>query len=137
MSTLKIGQRATLTRAFSDADVRQFAELSSDLNPVHLNADYAAETRFGQRIVHGILVSSLFSALLGHHLPGDGSIYLGQELNFKAPVYLDMPVTASVEITAIREDKPIVTLETCCVDAETERVLIVGEARMYVPWLQV
>ncbi|KXX64111.1 MaoC family dehydratase [Marichromatium gracile] len=135
MPTLEIGQRATLTRAFSEADVRFFAELSGDCNPVHLDPVYAAETRFGERIVHGILVSSLLSALLGHHLPGDGAIYLGQELNFKAPVYLDMPVTASVEITAIRTDKPIVTLETRCVDAETDRLLISGEARMYVPWL--
>ncbi|MFD2111065.1 MaoC family dehydratase [Thiorhodococcus fuscus] len=132
---LKIGDKATITRRFTDADVRQFAELSTDHNPIHLDPDYAAGTQFKQRIVHGALVGSLFSALLGEHLPGHGGIYMGQTLQFKAPVFLDMEVIASVEITAIHERKPIVTLSTQCVDAEG-KTLITGEAVMYVPWLK-
>lgn len=133
--TLELGDTATLTRAFSAEDVAQYAELSTDKNPVHLDEAFAAQTQFKQRIVHGMLVGSLFSALLGQHLPGDGSIYMTQNLNFKAPVYLDMEVTASVEVTAIHERKPIVTLNCLCVDTDG-KVLIKGEAVMFVPWLK-
>ncbi len=132
--TIKVGDVASLTRAFSENDVRQYADLSTDRNPVHLDADFAAGTQFGQRIVHGMLVGSLFSALLGEQLPGNGSIYMGQSLQFKAPVYLDMEVTAKVEVTAIREGKPIVTLATTCTDGNG-KLLLTGEAVMYVPWL--
>jgi 3-hydroxybutyryl-CoA dehydratase/enoyl-CoA hydratase len=133
--TLNVGDSASITRAFSASDVNLYADLSTDRNPVHLDADFAASTQFGQRIVHGMLVGSLFSALLGEQLPGNGSIYMSQNLQFKAPVYLDMAVTASVAITAIREGKPIVTLKTACVDG-AGKLLVTGEAVMYVPWLK-
>ena len=132
---LQIGDTATLTRAFSDADVRLFAELSTDRNRIHLDEAYAAETQFKQRIVHGALVSSLFSALLGEQLPGHGTIYMSQSVQFKAPVFLDMDVIATVTITAINERKPIVTLSTTCVDTQG-KTLVTGEAVMYVPWLR-
>ncbi len=132
---LKIGDSASITRAFTDADVRQYAELSTDRNPVHLDDAFAAGTQFKQRIVHGMLVGSLFSALLGQHLPGDGAIYMAQNLQFKAPVYLDMAVTARVEITAIHPKKPVVTLTTTVVDADG-KIMVTGEAVMYVPWLR-
>ena len=133
--TLQIGDTATLTRVFTDEDVRLYADLSTDHNPVHLDAEFAASTQFGQRIVHGMLVGSLFSALLGEQLPGHGSIYMSQNLQFKAPVYLNTEVIASVEITAIREGKPIVSLKTTCVDKDG-KLLITGESVMYVPWLK-
>ena len=82
-----------------------------------------------------MLVGSLFSALLGQHLPGEGSIYMAQNMQFKAPVFLDMEVIASVEIIAIHETKPIVTLQTRCVD-ESGKTLIEGDAVMYVPWFK-
>ncbi len=132
---LKIGDSASITRAFTDAEVRQYAELSTDRNPVHLDDAFAAGTQFKQRIVHGMLVGSLFSALLGQHLPGDGAIYMAQNLQFKAPVYLDMAVTARVEITAIHPKKPVVTLTTTVVDADG-KIMVTGEAVMYVPWLR-
>ena len=132
---LKVGDTATIRRAFSDADVRRFAELSLDHNPIHLDEAYAADTQFKQRIVHGALVGSLFSALLGEHLPGHGAIYMSQSLQFKGPVYLDMEVIAKVEITAIREGRPIVTARTTCMDTDG-KILVSGEAVMYVPWLR-
>lgn len=132
---IKVGDTASITRAFTEEDVRQYAELSTDKNPVHLDAEFAATTQFGQRIVHGMLVGSLFSALLGQHLPGDGSIYMGQNLKFKAPVFLDMEVIATVEVTAIREGKPIVSLSTVCTDTDG-KVLVTGDAVMFVPWLK-
>jgi len=127
MSKISVGQKAQVTRKFTEDDVGQFSELSLDFNPVHLNPEYAEKSMFGQRIVHGMLVSSLFSGLLGKHLPGEGTIYLGQDLKFKKPVYLDQEVTATVEVTEVRDDKPIITLATTCVNDEGE-VVISGEA---------
>lgn len=132
---LKVGDTASIRRTFTDEDVRLYADLSADRNPIHLDADYAAETQFKQRIVHGMLVGSLFSALLGEHLPGHGAIYMSQSLQFKAPVFLDMEVIAQVEIKAIREGRPIVTASTTVTDTQG-KTLVAGEAVMYVPWLK-
>lgn len=131
---IRVGDRATLTRAFSAQDVKEYAVLSTDRNPIHLDAEYAATTTFGRPIVHGMLISSLFSALLGQHLPGEGAIYLGQELKFKAPVFIDQEVVAQVEVASIRDDKPIVELSTTCMDKDG-KLLVVGSAVCLVPWL--
>ena len=127
MSKIQVGQKAQVSRKFTEHDVGEFAELSLDFNPVHLDPEFAEKSMFGQRIVHGMLVSSLFSGLLGKHLPGEGKIYLGQDLKFKKPVYLDQEVTATVEVIEVREDKPIIKLSTTCVNDEGE-VVISGEA---------
>ncbi len=126
-SNLKVGDKATLSKAFTENEVELFAEISFDDNPVHLNQEYSESTVFGQRIVHGLLVSSLFSGLIGGKLPGHGTVYLGQSLAFKAPVYINEKVEASVEVVKIREDKPIVTLKTLCLKSDGT-VAIEGEA---------
>jgi acyl dehydratase len=126
-NTLKIGDKASVCKVFSEEEVFQFANISTDRNPLHLDKDFGKESVFGQRIVHGMLVASLFSGLIGMKLPGVGSIYLGQNLTFKAPVGIDEQITASVEIIHIREDKPIVTLRTICINSEGT-VVIEGEA---------
>ena len=127
MSKPNIGQTASITKRFSEADVKNFAELSQDFNPIHLDADYAAASPFGQQIVHGMLVSSLFSGLLGKHLPGEGTVYLGQNLKFKKPVFIDQEVTATLEVIKVRDDKPIITLSTSCTNDQGE-IVIEGEA---------
>ncbi|PIE00859.1 MAG: enoyl-CoA hydratase [Thiothrix nivea] len=132
---IAVGDTASLTRTFTEEDVRQFAELSGDYNPVHLDAEFAAASQFGQRIVHGILVTSLFSTLLGTELPGKGAIYMTQNSQFRAPVNLDEEVTATVEVLEINEKKPVVTLKTTATNA-TGKVVIQGEAMMFVPWLK-
>jgi len=124
---IKLGDRAEISRSFTDKDVDAFATLSLDKNPIHLDHEYAMTTTFGKRIVHGMLVSSLFSALLANKLPGNGAIYLGQNLSFIAPCFLNEQVTASVEVIGVREDKPIYTLKTLCVNSKNE-LLIKGEA---------
>ncbi len=126
-SALKVGDRASLSKAFSAQDVEQFARLSLDNNPLHLDEAAAAESTFGQRVVHGALVSSLFSALLGTELPGKGTIYLGQSTSFKAPVFLDDEITATVEVTDIRETHGIAKLKTTAVNS-AGKVVINGEA---------
>lgn len=124
---LKVGDSVSLRKVFTEAEVRQFADISEDTNPIHLDKEFAAASVFGQRIVHGMLVASLFSGLIGVKLPGEGTIYLGQSLSFKATVLIGEQVTATVEIVKIRDDKPIVTLRTLCVNSE-EQVAIEGEA---------
>ena len=124
---LKVGDTASLSKTITDEDVRAFAALTGDNNPVHLDEKFASGTRFGRRIAHGMFGASLISAVLGTELPGTGSIYLSQTLQFLAPVYLDDTLTARVTATKVREDKPIVTLETVCENQRGE-TLIRGEA---------
>ncbi len=125
--TLNVGDKASLSKAFSEEEVFQFANISTDKNPLHLDTTFGETSIFGQRVVHGMLVASLFSGIIGMTLPGEGSIYLGQSLTFKAPVAIDEKVTASVEIINIRADKPIVTLRTICTNSKGMAV-IEGEA---------
>ncbi len=132
MPKVEIGARASRTKQITDADIRAFAAASGDTNSVHLDEDYAKTTRFGRRIAHGMLTASLISAVLGNDLPGIGTIYLSQTVNFKAPVYLDDTITATVEVTAFREDKRIATLRTTCTNQDG--VLVVeGEATVIAP----
>lgn len=122
-SELKIGQKASVQKTFTAADVTAFAGISLDVNPIHMSDKYAKSTIFGKRIVHGILTSGLISAVLANKLPGPGTIYLGQELRFMAPVYLGDDITATVEIIELREDKKIVKLNTTCVNQEGKTVV--------------
>lgn len=120
---LRIGQRASLQKTFSAADVTMFAGVSLDVNPVHMSEGFAKTTMFGKRIIHGMLTASLISAVLGNQLPGPGTIYLGQELKFLAPVYVGDDITATVEIIELREDKKIVKLNTTCVNQDGNTVI--------------
>ncbi len=129
---LKVGDQATRTKTITDEDVQNFAKASGDTNPVHLDDAYAAGTRFERRIAHGMLTGSLISAILGNDLPGQGTIYLGQEFKFKAPVYIGDTITAMVEVVSYREDKRIATLHTTCTNQEG--VLVIdGEAVVIAP----
>jgi 3-hydroxybutyryl-CoA dehydratase len=130
-STLAVGQKAVCSRRLAADDISLFAALSGDCNPVHLDEEYAARTRFGRRIAHGMLVASLISATIANELPGPGSIYLGQTLKFLAPVYPDDTVTATIEVLSVRPDKPIVTLRTTCTN-QSGTTVIDGEATVLV-----
>jgi len=129
---LKIGDTASLSKTFTDDDVQQFAAISGDRNPVHLDAEYAAQTPFKKRIAHGMLTAGLISAVLGTKLPGEGSIYISQSLNFRAPVYLNDTITARVEVIKIHERKPIVTFKTVCTNQD-DLVVLEGEAVLLLP----
>jgi acyl dehydratase len=124
---LKVGDTASISRTITDEDIRTFAELSGDRNPVHLDEEFAAQTRFGRRIAHGMFGASLISAVLGTKLPGEGSIYLNQTLQFLGPVYIGDTITARVTVSKVREDKSIVTLETLCENQRGETIMR-GEA---------
>lgn len=124
---LTIGQTASLTKTFTEKDVELFAELSLDKNELHLNEDYAKESIFKHRIVHGFLSGSLISAVIGTILPGKGSIYLHQDMDFKSPVYLGEEITAVVIVERLKEEKRICYLQTKCVNSHGE-VKISGNA---------
>jgi len=114
INELYVGQSASISRRFTSHEVELFSDLCMDKNPVHLDEEYARNSVFGNRIVYGFLTASLFSGIIGSILPGNGSIYLNQNMNFRKPVYHNELLTATCTIINIREDKPIVTLETIC-----------------------
>jgi len=129
---IKIGDSASITKTFSDEDVRSFAEISGDKNPVHLDDEFAAQTQFKKRLVHGMLTAGLISAVLGTELPGPGSIYISQSINFRAQVFIGDTITATVTVTKLREGKPIATLETVCKNQD-DVVVLKGEAVLLAP----
>ena len=108
------GQSASLTHKVTAADVEAFAKVTGDTNPVHLDEAYAADTRFGRRIAHGMLAVSYVSAILGTKFPGPGTIYLSQSVSFLAPVYIGDEVTATVTVSKYRAEKGVLTLLTEC-----------------------
>ncbi len=124
---LSIGDSAEMTKTIEQADINAFADLTGDHNPVHVDEEFAKTTRFGRRIAHGMLTASLISAVLANKLPGEGSIYRGQTLQFVAPVFPGDTITARVTVKEIREGTPVVKLETICMNQHDELVLR-GEA---------
>jgi 3-hydroxybutyryl-CoA dehydratase len=128
---LSEGMEASFAKTVTEADVVLFAGITGDLNPVHINEEYAAGTPFEGRIVHGMLSASFISTLLGVKLPGPGTIYLSQQVRFRAPVRIGDTVTARVRVTALREDKAMVTLATDCLVGGKE--VVTGEALVMVP----
>jgi|ERR1051325_5239320 3-hydroxybutyryl-CoA dehydratase len=123
----KVGDQATVSKTITDEDIRVFADLVGDHNSIHLDDEYAGKTRFGRRIAHGMLSASLISTVIGTRLPGPGSVYLKQSYQFVAPVFPGDTVTARATITKIREDKPIITLETVCLNQD-DQLVVKGEA---------
>lgn len=126
-----IGDSAEITKRITEADIEVFAQVTGDRNPIHLDDKFAKTSRFGRRVAHGMLTASLISAVLANELPGEGSVYLGQSLQFVAPVFPGDDVTARVTVKEIRDDKPIVKLETVCVNQNGE-VVVRGEATVLI-----
>lgn len=120
---IKIGDEASLTRTITEDDIMEYAVLTGDTNPVHLDAEWAAHSMFGERIAHGMLVAGLISAVLGTRLPGRNSIYLGQELRFTAPVKIGDIVRATATVTEKRDDKRIIKLRTTVSNQRGETVI--------------
>ena len=128
---LKIGDKFSTTKQITDSVIRAFAELSGDYNPIHLDEEFAAKTQFGKRIAHGMISGALISAVLGNEFRGRTVIYLSQTIKFIAPVFIDDTVTATATVSKIREDKPIVTIETICTNQNGETV-VTGEGKIMV-----
>lgn len=127
MKEFFVGQTATISKVFTQDEVIAFSELSLDKNPAHLDEDFAKDTIFGRRIVHGFLSGSLISAIIGTQLPGNGTIYLHQDMDFRKPVYVGELLTAQVKVVGIKPEKSILYLETKCFNSQGD-VAIEGSA---------
>ncbi len=123
MRELHIGQTASIRKTITEADVVLFGCVTGDMNPLHTDDITARDSRFGRRIAHGMLAAGLISAVLGMQLPGPGTIYLKQTLNFRRPIYINDTVTTTVEVKELRDDKPIATLGTTITNQDGELVL--------------
>ena len=120
---LKVGDCAEFSKTVSESDVYLFAGVTGDLNPAHIDQCYAEKTHFKTRIAHGMLGAGFISAVIGTRLPGPGTIYLNQTLEFLAPVNIGDTITARVMVTDILSEKKHVQLETTCVNQHGEKVL--------------
>jgi len=129
---LNVGDTARFSKTVSESDVYLFAGVTGDLNPAHVNEDYAKDTFFKTRIAHGMLSASFISTVIGTMLPGPGTIYMRQEVSFKAPVKFGDTVTAIVEVAEIMADKKQVRLKTYCINQENTTV-VEGEAMVSPP----
>ncbi len=124
---LKPGDSFSIDREITDELIRAFAELSGDHNPIHLDEEFAAKTRFGRRIAHGMLSGAFISAVLGYEFQQRKIIYLSQTMRFTAPAFIGDTITTTATVRHIREDKGIVTLDTICTN-QTGEVTLKGEA---------
>lgn len=124
---INIGDKASLEKTIMDDDIKKFAELTGDYNPIHLDADFASKSMFKKRIAHGMLTGSLISAVLGTKLPGMNTLYLSQNLKFTAPAYIGDTLTATVEVIEKKDAKQILILKTV-VSNQSGKDVVVGEA---------
>ena len=120
---IKVGDAASFSKTLTESDILSYAGLTGDFNPIHIDAEYARESMFKERIAHGMLVSGFISTVLGTQLPGPNSIYLGQTLEFKLPVKIGDTVTAEVTVAEKRDDKRILKLKTTVSNQRGELVV--------------
>ncbi len=129
---MEIGESSSFTKTITEADVVNYAGVTGDFNPAHINEEYAKNTMFKGRIAHGMLGAGLISAVLGTKLPGPGAIYISQEVNFTAPVKINDTITAEVEVLEKNEEKNRVIMKTTCSN-QKGKVVINGKATLMPP----
>lgn len=128
-NSFQIGDTASFSKTITESDVSNYAGITGDFNPVHIDQEFAKNSFFKDRIVHGMLSAGLISAVLGTKLPGPGAIYLSQDLKFKKPVKINDTITAKVKVTEKRPDKKILKLKTTCFNQKDDQVLT-GNAKI-------
>ena len=126
---LHIGQFYEKNVVVTEEMGADFAKISEDYNPIHLDKEAASKSRFGKKIVHGMLIGSYFSGIIGNKFPGAGSVYISQEIFFKRPVYYDSECIIRVEISDINLERKRVGLKTQCFDKE-KNMLVDGNAKI-------
>ncbi|MEM6579745.1 MAG: MaoC family dehydratase [Pseudomonadota bacterium] len=129
---IALGQTASYSKVIEEKDIQLFAAVSGDVNPVHLDAEFAAKTRFGERIAHGMLSGAIISAAIAMELPGPGTIYLSQTMRFKLPVKIGDLITVLLEVTERQDKREIITLD-CKVQNDKNKVVVTGTAQVMAP----
>ena len=129
MSKIKVGDTYTEKVRYTQANVDVFAEISGDNNPIHINAEYAAKTPFGKPIVHGFFAGAIFSKVFGTTWPGEGTIYMFQEMSFRAPVFVENDYIAKFEVVEVNDEKHRGVIKCTLEDAEG-KAAIIGEAKL-------
>ena len=132
INEISVGDKASFTKTITEGDVYNYAGVTGDMNPAHINEEHAKNTMFKTRIAHGMLGGGLISAVLGMNLPGPGTIYLNQTLTFTAPVKFNDTITAEVEVIEKIEEKNRIKLSTICKNQD-DKVVIKGEALVMPP----
>lgn len=125
------GMSASMSHLITEEDVRKFADISGDHNPVHLDEEYAKQSRYGRRIAHGLFSASFFSGLFGTKLPGRGCVYAAQNLKFRRPVYIGDMVVATVTVVSVDVTKKRVLFSTVC--SVNDKDVILGDAEIFIP----
>lgn len=128
---IQIGMKISYSQTITDSDIKTFAGLSGDHNPVHVDEKYAENSKFKRRIAHGLMSAGFFSQLFGTRLPGPGCVYTAQSLKFLRPVYINDTVVATVEVIAIDISRRRVNFKTYC--KVNNKMVIDGEAEIYIP----
>lgn len=128
---IQIGMKISYSQTITDSDIKTFAGLSGDHNPVHVDEKYAENSRFKKRIAHGLMSAGFFSQLFGTRLPGPGCVYTAQSLKFLRPVYINDTVVATVEVTTVDLARKRVQFKTYC--TVNNKMVIDGEAEIYIP----
>ena len=131
INDISVGMKASISHTITDEKIKAFAKISEDFNPIHLDEEYAKNSKFGKRIAHGAMVTSFFSALFAMELPGAGSIYVSQNTQFKKPVFLDDTVLAEIEVIDIDIPRKRVHFKTTCFVKDIE--VLSGKAEIYIP----
>ena len=131
ISDIQIGQSKKFTVVITESMIDKFAELSGDYNPLHMDENYAQTTKFTHRICHGMLLSSLFSKLVGMHIPGKSALYFSQSLKFLLPCFIDDKVTVEGRVLDKSASTGIITIKTT-IRNESEQILVDGEAKVLV-----
>lgn len=131
INEIEVGMKASYSQTITDADIKAFAGISGDHNPVHVDSEYASVSRFGKRIAHGLMSAGFFSAIFGMRIPGPGCVYVSQSLNFLRPVYIDDTVTAEVVVTKVDQEKRRVFFDTTC--RVKGKKVITGSAEIFIP----
>ena len=132
IAELRVGDTAEFSKTISESDIYTYAGITGDLNPAHIDEEYAKKTFFKARIAHGMLLAGFISAVVGTKLPGPGTIYVKQELNFLAPVHIGDTITARAEVSEIAKENNRVRMHTVCVNQNGDAVLS-GEALVSPP----
>jgi len=127
---LTVGQTATRSTTFTPDHVAKYAEISGDYNPLHFDAEYAANTPFGRLVVHGGLTSGILNALVAEDMPGPGTVFMSMELSFTKPVYIGDTITATARVTEVHPTKPVCTLAVEIVRQDGE-IVLTGTTRCY------